>query len=88
MRNLHGWTTRTPEGLKREVHARLFGGRWSFEARVAGEEEWTRYAEPLLEDLIELREVLFNKYQRKHLALEHLRGVEKLILERGGTWDA
>jgi hypothetical protein len=87
MRNIHGWRTRTAEGEKREVRAHLFGRRWTFQAKVAGEDEWTSYEEPLLEDLLELREVLFNKYQRKHLALEHLTSVEALILERGASWE-
>ena len=82
MRNEHGWRTRTPDGAKREVRAHLFGKRWTLKAKVEGEDEWTTYEEPLLEDLLELREVLFNKYQRKHLALEHLTSVEQLIRER------
>jgi hypothetical protein len=87
MRNLHAWKTRTDDGRKREVNARLFGGIWTFRARISGEELWTSYEEPLLEDLLALREVLFAKYQRKHLAHEHLTSVEKLILARGATWE-
>jgi hypothetical protein len=87
MRNLHGWKTRTEDGQKREVRARLFGGTWTLEARLAGEDEWTVYDEPLLEDLLALREVLFAKYQRKHLAHEHLVSVEQLIRARGGSWE-
>ena len=38
-------------------------------------------------DLIELRDVLFRKYQRKHLSWEDLAAVEKMITDRGGTWE-
>ena len=87
MRNEHAWKTRTEDGRKREVRARLFGRRWTFRARISGEELWTEYDEPLLEDLLALREMLFDKYQRKHLAHEHLASVEALIRDRGATWE-
>lgn len=87
MRNRHGWKTRTEDGKKREVEAQLFGKRWTLRARVEDEDEWTTYEEPPLEDLVALRGVLFAKYQRKHLALDHLESVERLIRARGGTWE-
>ena len=87
MRNVHSWKTTTVEGAKREVRAEKFGKRWRLQAKVKGEENWTYYDDPPLEDLIELREVLFRKYQRKHLAWEDVAAVEKLITDRGGTWE-
>ncbi|HEV7867942.1 MAG TPA: hypothetical protein VGO90_09690 [Chthoniobacteraceae bacterium] len=86
MRNVHIWKTTTEEGDKREVRAEKFGGRWKLQAKLKNEDNWTYYETPLLEDLIELREVLFRKYQRKHLSWEDLAAVEKLITDRGGTW--
>jgi len=83
-RNLHVWKTRTADGKKREVRAQLFGAKWTLTSRCADEEEWTTHEPPLLEDLEELHGVLFNKYQRKHLAWEHLEGVKKLIEARTG----
>ncbi|MBI1379835.1 MAG: hypothetical protein GC161_01960 [Planctomycetaceae bacterium] len=81
-RNLHVWKTRTAEGQKREVRAQLFGAQWSFTARVDSEEDFTAQDPPSLEDLEALYEVLFNKYQRKHLAWEHLVGLKKIIESR------
>jgi hypothetical protein len=78
-RNLHAWTMRTPEGEKREVRAQLFGNKWALTSRVKGEEEWTVHDPPLREDLEELYEVLSRKYQRKHLAWDHLESVRKLL---------
>jgi hypothetical protein len=87
MRNVHVWKTTTEEGEKREVRAEKFGGRWSLQAQIKGEERWTYYDTPLMEDLIALRDVLFRKYQRKHLSWEDLAAVEKLITDAGGTWE-
>lgn len=81
-RNLHAWKTRLTDGRKREVRAQLFGSRWSLTSRCSDEEEWTAHVPPLLEDLQELEEILFKKYQRKHVAWEHLVGVRKLIADR------
>lgn len=87
MRNLHVWKAKTAEGEKREVRAEKFGKKWRLQAKLKHDEKWTYYDEPLMEDLIELRDVLFRKYQRKHLAYEDLEAVEKMITDRGGTWE-
>ena len=87
MRNLHVWKCNTEVGEKREVRAEKFGGRWKIQAKVASEPAWTYYDPPLLEDLVALRDVLWRKYQRKHLAWEDVAAVEKLILDQGGTWQ-
>ncbi len=86
MRNLHVWKCRTADGGKREVRAEKFGKKWKVQAKLASDDNWTYYDPPLLEDLVELRDVLWRKYQRKHLAWEDVAAVEKLILDRGGTW--
>src|SRR4051812_12540226 len=65
-RNTHVWKTKTEDGEKREVRAEKFGKRWRLQAKIKGEPQWTYYDDPLLPDLIELRDVLFRKYQRKH----------------------
>jgi len=84
MRNVHTWKTKTEEGDKREVRAEKFGGQWRIQAKLKSEEKWTYYDDPLLEDLIELRDVLWRKYQRKHLAWEDVTAIDKLIRDRGG----
>ena len=84
MRNTHVWKTKTEAGEKREVRAEKFGKQWRLQAKLKSEERWTYYDTPLLEDLVELREVLFKKYQRKHLSWEDIAAIEKMIAERGG----
>jgi hypothetical protein len=87
MRNLHVWKSATEDGERREVRAEKFGGKWRLQAKVKGEENWTYYDVPLLGDLVELRGVLWRKYQRKHLSWEDVAAVEKMIRDRGGTWE-
>lgn len=87
MRNEHGWRTRTEDGRKREVRARLFGRVWTLESKAEDENDWTVLEEPPLADLVALRGVLFDKYRRNRVPREHVDGVEKLILARGGSWE-
>jgi len=82
-RNLHAWRTRTDDGRRREVRAQLFGSSWTVSSRAEDEEDWTVHDPPQIEDLEELEQVLFHKYQRKHLDWEHLRSVRALLEERG-----
>ena len=84
MRNAHVWKTKTAEGAKREVRAEKFGKQWRIQAQVKGEDRWTYYDVPLLDDLLALHDVLWRKYQRKHLAWEDVAQVEKLIRDAGG----
>ena len=86
MHNKHVWTERTEEGEKREVRAVKFGGAWRIQSKTASAEAWTYHEPPLLEDLIELRDVLFRKYQRRRAAYEDVVLIEKEITARGGDW--
>lgn len=86
-RNIHVWKHKTAEGEKREVRAEKFAARWKIQAKLKHDEKWTYYDEPEMEDLIELRRILWNKYQRKHLAYEDVTAVERMIRERGGSWE-
>jgi hypothetical protein len=79
MRNIHSWKETTPDGDKREVRAVKFGGNWRLQARLKGEESWTYYDQPLIEDLRELRDILFRKYQRRRASHEELVAVEAWI---------
>jgi hypothetical protein len=87
MRNTHIWKTENADGDKREVRAEKFGGRWRLQAKLKNEASWTYYDDPPIEDLIELRGVLWRKYQRKHLSWEDIATVEKMIKDRGGSWE-
>ncbi len=81
-RNLYVWKTLTDDGRKRQVQAQLFGAQWMFSSRLDDEEDWTDHENPALEDLEDLEEMVFNKYQRKHAAWDHLNSVRKLVAAR------
>ena len=85
MRSQHIWTDRNEDGRKREVRATKFGGAWRFQAKAAGDLDWTYYGRPLLEDLLTLKEILARKYQRRRASMEDLTSVEKLIEQQGGN---
>ena len=82
MRNEHTWKEKTDAGEKREVRAVKFGGMWRIQSKLKGESTWTYHDSPRIEDLRELREVLFRKYQRRRASFEELSAVEKMIRER------
>lgn len=84
-RNIHVWKHTTDDGEKREVRAEKFGGKWRIQAKRRDEDTWNYYDVPPMEDLLELRRVLWNKYQRKHLAFEDVASVEKVIRDQGGA---
>lgn len=84
MPNEHTWKETTEDGDKREVRATKFGGAWRIQSKLKGEESWTYFDKPRMEDLRELREVLFRKYQRRRASHEELTAVEQMIKEREG----
>jgi hypothetical protein len=79
MRNEHSWKETTADGDRREIRASKFGGKWRIQSRLKGEEAWTYYDKPLIEDLRELREVLFRKYQRRRATHEEIVALEAWI---------
>ena len=81
MPSQHIWTDRNEDGRKREVRATKFGGAWRFQAKTAGDLDWTYYERPVLEDLLALKEILVRKYQRRRASAEDVASVEKLIAE-------
>jgi hypothetical protein len=84
MPSQHIWTDRNEDGRKREVRATKFGGAWRFQAKTAGDLDWTYYERPLLEDLLALKEILVRKYHRRRASAEDVASVDKLIQEQRG----
>ena len=82
MRSQHIWSKRDDQGSKREVRATRFGGRWRLQAKAVGDLDWTYYERPLLEDLLDLKEILARKYQRRRASSEDVASVEKLIADQ------
>jgi hypothetical protein len=64
------------------VRATKFGGAWRFQAKIAGDLDWTYYDRPLLEDLLTLKEIVARKYQRRRASIEDVASIDKLIQEQ------
>jgi hypothetical protein len=88
MRNVHVWKTTTEDGEKREVRAERFAGQWRFQSKLKHEDQWTYYDVPAMEDLVELRDIVWRKYQRKRLPWTDVESLDRMITERGGTVGA
>ena len=82
MRSQHIWKEKDADGGKREVRVTKFGGVWKFQAKLAGEEKWTYYEQPNLEDLRTLRDIVFRKYQRRRASAEDVASLDKLLREQ------
>jgi hypothetical protein len=85
MHNKHVWTKRSKNGVKREVRVTKSGGAWRFQSKWANEERWVYYDEPELEDLVEFRDVLFRKYQRRRASYEDVQWADEELVRRDGT---
>jgi hypothetical protein len=83
MRSQHIWTEKDEEGRKREVRVTKFGGVWRFQAKYADETEWTYYDRPLHADLVELRDIVFRKYQRRRASAEDVASLDKMLQSYG-----
>lgn len=79
MRSQHIWTEKDADGRKREVRATKFGGQWRFQAKHADEEAWTYYDRPLPPDLVELRDIVFRKYQRRRASAEDVASLDEML---------
>jgi hypothetical protein len=79
MRSQHIWTERDAEGRKREIRATKFGGQWKLQAKTAGDENWTYFDSPPMEDLKTLKDIIERKYQRRRASYEDVLAIDNLI---------
>ncbi|MDQ2658913.1 MAG: hypothetical protein M3Y03_00670 [Verrucomicrobiota bacterium] len=79
MRSQHVWKEKDADGRKREVRVTKFGGVWRFQAKYLDEENWTYYERPLHEDLVNARDVVFRKYQRRRASSEDVEALDGLL---------
>ena len=81
MPSQHIWTEKDEEGRKREVRATKFGSKWRLQSKVSDENEWTYHDPPLFDDLLQLKDVVARKYQRRRASADDVASVDKLIKE-------
>ena len=82
MPSQHIWTEKDEDGRKREVRATKFGGDWRLQAKGADEPEWTYYEQPVLEDLLKLKEIIGRKYRRRRASADDVASVDQLIRDQ------
>ena len=83
VRSTHTWQEVTAEGEKREVRAVKFAGAFKIQSKPRRETVWTYHKVPSMEHLLELREIIFRKYQRHRVPYEDLGAVDEMIRLRG-----
>jgi hypothetical protein len=82
MRSQHIWKEKDEEGRKREVRATKFGGQWRVQAKTREDGAWTYYDEPLMTDLLTLRDILERKYRRRRASAEDVASLDEMIRVR------
>jgi hypothetical protein len=82
MGSQHIWTEKDEDGRKREVRATKFGGGWRLQSKMRDEENWTYHDEPLMADLMTLRDIVERKYRRRRAAAEDVQSLDELIQQR------
>jgi hypothetical protein len=75
----HEWRDRTEDGELRFLRAHKHGREWNFQARLKSEEEWTPLDPISRPDLEKLREIIFNKYQRRRVPYEDVEQIDTLL---------
>jgi hypothetical protein len=82
MHNRHAWVVRADGGVKRQVRVIKRGGSWRFQSKRADEDQWNYYDDPPIDDLVEFREILFRKYQRRRAAHEDVLWADRELARR------
>lgn len=75
----HEWREQTDDGETRLVRAVRFGKRWTIEARLKSERDWTVLKPVPEHDLRTLRGVLRDKYRRGQAPFEHLAELDAIL---------
>ncbi|MEX2580762.1 MAG: hypothetical protein WD342_17015 [Verrucomicrobiales bacterium] len=77
----HEWRDRTEDGEIVYYRANHHAGRWEFYSTLKSDPDWTKREILPLEVMESLREVLWNKHQRRRLPLKHVEQIDKMIEE-------
>lgn len=76
----HEWRERTEDGDVRFVRCTRQASAWRFQEKLKSSEDGWMEIDPMpLEDLESLREILFNKYQRRRVPSEQVAEIDAMI---------
>lgn len=80
----HVWIEKGADGVKREIRATRFAGRWRLQSKRPGDESWTYHERPLIADLLALKEIIQRKYRRRRATADDLASLERLLCQYNG----
>lgn len=75
----HEWHERTEDGEQIYYRANHHAGKWVFYSTLKSDPDWNQHEMLALSVMESLREVLWNKHQRRRLPLKHLEQIDKII---------
>jgi hypothetical protein len=78
-RNVHAWWDWTPENQKREWRVSKFGRKWKFQSKVKGDEYWEQHDPLELGVLMQFRDLLYRKYQRRRATYEDFASIDQAV---------
>jgi len=80
----HDWRETTLEGETQMFRASVHAGRWTFFTKMKGDESWAREDPVALSQLVGIRDILWNKYQRGRIAWKFVEQLDKMVEAAGG----
>ncbi|MDP4850002.1 MAG: hypothetical protein NWQ95_06605 [Verrucomicrobiales bacterium] len=75
----HEWHERTADGEQIYYRANHHAVKWVFYSTLKSDPDWNQHEMLPLTVMESLREVLWNKHQRRRLPLKHLEQIDKII---------
>jgi len=79
---IHEWHERIEDGRKQYIRAHWNSRAWCFQVAHPDGERWMPM-EPTTERWLELRDLLFRKYQRKKLPWKYVEDLDKMLEKMG-----
>lgn len=83
---IHEWHERIEDGRKQYIRAHWNSREWVFRVAHPDGEAWMPM-EPTTERWLELRDLLFRKYQRKKLPWKYVEALDKMLTGMGVSVD-
>ena len=81
----HEWHYRDEEaGERRYFRAGKFGKKWHVKTTLKSDPDWEDLEPVPLPVLVELRDLLANKYQRRRIPYEDVVALDKMVVDSGG----
>ncbi len=85
---IHEWHERMEDGRKQYIRAYWNSREWLFRVAHPDGEAWMPLEKPGPERWLELRDLLFRKYQRKKLPWKYVEQLDKMLEKMGIPQDA